>query len=255
MTVINTANKLYVGTSLASKAYAGANQVWPPAATGIPNKVLHYPMDDLTTTDTSGFNNTGIMSGTGTTLVTGHTGTGALSFNGSGYVMFTDVSKLELTTATSEMTVCCWIKTSATDAVVLSLRNHFTGNPVIDFVIGNNAVANTGTGKPAILLRDNDGNGLTSVISTTAVNNNAWRHIAFTRSSAKLTTFYIDSTASGTGTDGLANSAQPSQPYAMIGKEILNGAMPMFVGLMDDFRVYSRALTGAEISSIYAGTG
>jgi hypothetical protein len=32
MTVINTADKIYVGTSLASKVYAGTNQVWPPAA-------------------------------------------------------------------------------------------------------------------------------------------------------------------------------------------------------------------------------
>jgi hypothetical protein len=31
MTVINTANKIYVGTSLASKVYAGTNQVWPAA--------------------------------------------------------------------------------------------------------------------------------------------------------------------------------------------------------------------------------
>jgi hypothetical protein len=29
MTVINTANKIYVGTNLASKVYAGTNQVWP----------------------------------------------------------------------------------------------------------------------------------------------------------------------------------------------------------------------------------
>jgi hypothetical protein len=32
MTVINTADKIYVGSSLASKVYSGANQVWPPAA-------------------------------------------------------------------------------------------------------------------------------------------------------------------------------------------------------------------------------
>lgn len=34
MALLNTANKLYVGSSLVSKVYAGATQVWPPA-TGI----------------------------------------------------------------------------------------------------------------------------------------------------------------------------------------------------------------------------
>jgi hypothetical protein len=32
MTVINTADKIYVGSSLASKVYSGSNLVWPPAA-------------------------------------------------------------------------------------------------------------------------------------------------------------------------------------------------------------------------------
>src|SRR4029077_13601226 len=68
------------------------------------NNTLHYTFDSDSLpaiTDTSGNSNTGTLTGTGTTVVTGQVGTNALSFNGNGGINLTDVSLLGLATATS----------------------------------------------------------------------------------------------------------------------------------------------------------
>lgn len=217
--------------------------------------VAHYPFDDTTTTDASGNGNTGILTGTGTTLVTGKIGSGALSFNGNGYVTFTSVAALGLATATSEFSCATWIKTSQTDATILCLRNSGSGNQVILFCIGYNFYDNAFTGRLSCLVRDDAGTGVMNVNSTAAVNDNAWHHVAVTRNSSKLLTLYIDGVSAGTATDTMTGALTPNLAGSAVAYEIYT-AVRTLTGSLDDFRIYKRALTSTEVAALYAlGTG
>jgi hypothetical protein len=199
--------------------------------------VLHYKFDDTTTTDSSGYSNTGTLTGSGTTLVTGHIGS-ALSFTGSGYVTFTSVSSLGLATATSEISVACWIKTTSLDPTFLSLRDG--GSAIIDLVAGYNGVGNANTGIPSFLILGTNGVGLTYITGSTSISDNNWHHIAATRTSGKLLTLYIDGVSVASGTDTLTSGVAPTVAGSAVGYEIVAGGRGM-VGLIDDFRIYNRA--------------
>lgn len=226
-----------------------------PSSLTVANIVLHYTCDSIAggLTDTSGNNNTGVLQGTGTTSVAGQIGQ-AVSFNGSGYASFNNVSLLGLPTASSEYSVCCWVNTGAATASFLSLRD--AGGGIIDFGIGwNGASGNSGT--PTVVLQaSNAVGGVNVLVSTTAINNNAWHHVAFTRSTSKLLTIYIDGVNDCSLTDTVGGSISPLLANSAIAKEILNGGITPMVGVMDDLQIYNRAITATEVNSIYqAGIG
>ena len=238
------------GTFAATEAADTASLTGTVAATVISGLVLHYEFENTSVTDSSGNSNTGTIAGSGTTVVTGQIGN-ALSFNGSGYVTFTSISPFTLASASSEISVSCWIKTSLTDTVILSVRNSGNASPALDFVLGYNFVDNAFTGKPSVLVRDDAGGGTTAISATSAVNNNAWHHVVWTRNSSKLNTFYIDGVAAGSGSDTMSSGVTPNVAGSAIANERVN-ALTMFTGLMDDFQVYNRALTSGEVGQIYA---
>ncbi len=212
------------------------------------NLVLHYPFDDTVTTDTSGSSNTGIISGSGTTLVSGQIGS-ALSFNGNGYVAFTSVASLGLPTQTSPFSASLWVKTTATTAAIVALRNG--GNGILHFGIGFNG-ASGNNGSPTVLLQaDSAIGGAQALNSTTLVNDNNWHHLAFTRTTGQVLTIYIDGVLDCTSTDTIGGGITPLLADANIGKDVLNGAITPIVGLLDDLQIYSRALTSTEIGSIH----
>jgi hypothetical protein len=212
-----------------------------------------YKFDDTVTTDSSGHNNTGILTGSPLpTLVPGIIGN-ALSFTGgNGYVAFSSVANLGLPTVTSEITIACWIKTSHLDTPIVTLRDT-TGTPIIDIVLGNNGIGNAGSGILSALVRDNAGAGLVAIIAAKAISDNIWHHIAFTRTSAKLLTLYVDGLVSGTPiTDTMTTSITPEVTHSGIGVEVWQGSY--FNGLMDDVHIYNRALTATDIAALASPT-
>ena len=182
-------------------------EVGPPPDVDATGLAVWYKFNDTTTTDASVNGNTGTIAGSGTTLVTGHIGS-ALSFNGSGYVTFTSVALLGLASATSEISIACWIKSTGTDCTIVSLRD--AGSALLDFVTGFNGLANAGTGKLSIIVRDSGGGGLNTATSSAAVHDNTWHHVAMTRTSAKLITLYIDGASDGTVTDTMSAALTPA---------------------------------------------
>ena len=155
---------------------------------------------------------------------------------------------LDLTSGTDTISGVFWVKTSATDAAVYTNRKNGDGNPIIDFVIGNNGAANAGTGKPSIIVRGDNGSGLVWLINGTAVNNNVFHHIAFTINSSKHINTYVDGVGD-TGTDhSMTSGVTTDQKY--FGDELQNAAIPNFVGLMAEPAIFSDVLTSTEINEI-----
>lgn len=170
------------------------------------------------------------------------------------YISFGPAPNLDLSSATDEITIIAWVKTTDTDGPIVSFRHSTNDNPVIDFVIGFNGYgnANIGTGKPSVLVRDNNGGGLTYMIGPNPINDGLWHYVAFTRNSSKQSILYVDGIAVAQMTDTM--TAPVTCDLKAIGSErrwvLINHGKPnqrYFSGVISEVRIYKRALTADEI--------
>jgi hypothetical protein len=202
-------------------------------ANGVVGLVAAYNFDEgggTVVSDVSGNGNDGTIRRA--SYVGGRTGS-ALSFDGSSYVTILDNPSLDLT---SGMTLEAWV------------RPTLTGNirPVIykERSVGFSYAllsANSNSGRPAGMIRTSADR---TVTAPSAIPSSAWTHLALTYDGATVRLFVNGVQVSSTAASG---------PIA-IGSGVLRlGAAPngsdFFRGLIDDVRIYNRALSGVEIQA------
>jgi hypothetical protein len=213
----------------------GGNPPPPPPAGGggsTPGQglVAAYAFDEGTGTtvmDASGNGNRGTVSGA--TWVAGGKNGGALRFDGStARVTINDSASLHLTTA---MTLEAWVNPSSTDGwrdvIYKGNDNYFLE-------------ASSSRGSPG-------GGGTfsgtdTIVYAPSLLAANTWTHLALTYDGSTLRLYLNgNQVSSGSRTGTIATSTNPLQ----IGGDSIFGQY--FRGLIDDVRVYNRALSAAEV--------
>jgi len=197
-----------------------------------------------TVADSSGNGNTGTASG-GMTWETGKLGSYAGGFDGSDdYVTVTHDASLM---PTGSISVACWVKTATT--------TNFSG--LVDKYVGGGGNSGWvfdlfGGSQIHPRLGFEASGGFQSVAGTGAgasVNDDAWHHCAGT----------WDGTTGRIYIDGvLNNSAAMTGPILTNSVDVVLGGDAASTlrlnGDLDDVRVYNRALTAAEIASLYANT-
>jgi hypothetical protein len=100
-----------------------------------------------------------------------------------------------------------------------------------------------------IFVQANDGAGtVNSFSSTGVVGDDLWHHVAYVYDQAGSTTLYIDGVVSGSQVTSRTWSWDPGQQIEL-GRSH-DGYWKRFNGAMDDFRIYNRMLTAAEIGQI-----
>ncbi len=128
------------------------------------------------------------------------------------------------------------------------------------------AIYNSGTqaNKWWVFIADNSGTknnalgfgirGVLEVYSTQSITDTNWHHIAVVKSgdTGNNISFYVDGAAAGTGAVGTVSVPAGS---ARIGA-LLDGVLAaQFAGNLDDLRIYSRALSAAEVGRLAGGQG
>jgi len=228
-------------------------------ATGI---VLQYKFDETsgtTAADSSGNGRNGTLTnvgtGTATFSATHMVGTGAVSLAGTSNTNGAYVSipaSLNAMGATTAITIACWVNitTDRAWARVFDFNNSSTTGYM--FLTTFQAQATPNSVRFAISAT---GNAAEQVISSGArLSTGAWHHIAVVLDAGATYTgtLYIDGVAAATNT---AMTLRPSSigntPNNWIGRSAF-AADPYVAGLVDDFRVYNRALTAAEITALFA---
>jgi hypothetical protein len=183
------------------------------------------------TADASGLNNVGTLGGA-TWTPAGKYGA-ALSFNGSSsWVTIADAASLHLTTG---MTIEAWINPASSTgwrSVVLKERS---GGLAYALYGENNA------NRPAGYLTLS---GDKSVNGNAALPLNTWTHVAVTYDGATLRVFINGAQAGSTAATG---SIAASTGALRIGGNAVWGEY--FNGLLDEVRIYNRALSAAEIQA------
>lgn len=215
------------------------------AAPAVPELIAFYEMNQSSGTnaaDSSGNNNAAVLSG-GTSWVTGHTNN-ALGLNGTNaYATLPSgiVSQL------NNFTISTWVKiTSNSDWA--RIFDFGTGTTNYMFL-----TADAG-GTPGLRFGiSSSGNGSEQQLSTnTALPTGVWKHVAVTLSGT-TGTLYVD------GVQVAANTSMTLKPSSLgtttlnyIGKSQFGD--PYLNGAIDDFKIYSRALTATEIAALFNGT-
>jgi hypothetical protein len=203
--------------------------------TGLPGLVAAYGFNEgsgTTTADASGNANTATISGA-TWNVSGKFGK-ALSFNGSSsLVTIPDSNFIDLTTG---MTLEAWLNPSALSGWRAAMLKEASGGLAYSLYAHDNAP------RPAATI--NTGGIDRSTPGTAALALNTWTHLAATYDGATLRLYVNGAQVSSLAVTG---NLITSTGALRIGGNTIWGEY--FSGLIDEVRVYNRALTPAEILS------
>jgi hypothetical protein len=203
-----------------------------------------------TTLDSSGNNHSCAI--VGAAYVLGRTNTG-LSFTGTNSYAFTTDNSAGGTTGagldvgTRDWTVTAWIKTTNSGMVVTKMGYIGGSNP--DgwglSISGNGTVG-------AVLHKSNAGTVNIFAGDGKLVNDGQWHHVAAVFNRAGNMIRYADGAASGTQYSLAALSGQSldNANQLRIGARDQSGDEVFFKGVIDDARVYARALTPDEIATL-----
>jgi endo-1,4-beta-xylanase len=208
---------------------------------------LYLKLDETsgtTAADSSMYNHPGTLNN-GPVWSAGHTpGSGALSFDGTNdSVVITGYKGI---TGTSSRTCSAWIKTTTTGALMSWGRSVPTGGDYWYCLVNYSASGNPGALHVSVM----GGN----VVGTKDLRDGQWHHIAvvFDSDSDPDTsdlTLYVDGVAESVSYLGLRAINTAAETDVYLGSR-LGGASYLFSGLMDDVRIYNRALSAAEITAL-----
>jgi hypothetical protein len=218
----------------------------PPLATS--GLVGHWPLDatsGTTAADASGSGNTGTLvnSPLWTVGVLGQ----ALAFDGVGtYVNVPHAAALNA----YPLTIAAWIKTGATTGVGAIVNKFVAGTSNgYQLFVDNGRLC-------AWYLRDAANHvydGTSCTLATSGYADNQWHHVAFVVDAAGGR-LYVDGVQRATrGWTGVASAPSTTQPLHI--GDYAGAAGAVFSGLIDDVRIYDRALSATEISNFYSSGG
>jgi hypothetical protein len=233
------------------------------AGTTDPSIVVWYKLDDTAgstmAADSSGNARNGTVTAAGSGMVafstTHQVGTGALNITSSNNVNGGFVSlpaSLNAMGATTAITIASWVNitTDRAWARVWDFNNSSTTGYM--FLTAYGMAAMPHSVRFAITMAGNAGEQMIS--GPMRLSTGAWHHIAVVlgTGSTYTGTLYVDGVSVGTNT---AMTLRPSNLGNTANNWIGRSAFtqdPYFHGLVDDFRVYNRELTAAEITALYA---
>ena len=146
----------------------------------------------------------------------------------------------------SNCTVACWVK----------LSSNATWSRIFDF--GTSTAVNMfltpqgGAGKIRYAITTSGSGGEQQIDGAAALPTGSWQHVAVTWT-ANTGTLYVNGVQVGQNTSMTLNpSSLGNTNRNYIGRS--QSSDPYLYGLVNDFRIYSRALSASEITQLYNGT-
>lgn len=191
----------------------------------------------------SGYNGTLMGSAA---FVGGGVSGGALSLTTAGNSYVTMGNVLGLTG--TDFTISVWINTTSTGGEVVLAKHdagYFNG-----YIMQTNAASGYGSPNKAMFYTSNAPGP--EAISTTSINNGQWHHLAASYQ-AGVTSLYVDGnleSVKATGTVG-ANT----RDFIVGGLYAFTNNVGGYNGLIDDVQVYNNALSGGDVSYLFANAG
>ncbi|MCB0263931.1 MAG: T9SS type A sorting domain-containing protein [Calditrichaeota bacterium] len=220
--------------------------------------VAYYPFNG-NANDESGNGNDGIVNGAVFAIDRFENANSAYSFDGvDDYIDYGALPLLNFL-SNSSFTICGWIKTTESVGMILSQRNSGDGGTVVDIALGYDGISEN-PGRLKVIVRQ-DGSGGSAigvaVITGAVVNDGNWRHFALIRKTGGIIELFLDGMSQGTHQGSRSGGALTTN-LRTLGTERLwwtigniTADQTWFNGFVDDIRIYNRALTEAEVQTLY----
>lgn len=193
----------------------------------------------------SGNGNTGTLINMSTTTspVPGKIGQ-ALNFNNTGTVSINN-SASTFNFGTNDFSLSIWFKLASESGTQLFSKYNGNSYPHYNLYLSNSNPRNyCSTGK--IGLAFSLYNGPQTMANAGCVTEYVWHHVTGVRSGTSIL-LYLDGTLAATSTTGTPTSYDNPGPF-VVGGQQYQGA---FAGILDDARVYNRALSASEVKTLY----
>lgn len=238
------------GTPLATVYAKGTNLALEPLDYGDPSLVGYWPLNEgtgTTASDESGDNYGGTWGGTqagsSTYYAPGKIQNWAGYFNGSNdYVTVGNPSALQIT---GPLTVSAWINPSSLGTWVRIVSNSWQSSSIT----GPFLMEETASSGVTCLL----GNGGGSVnTGSNALTVGTWSNVACVYSGSSLTV-YVNGVAMASSNFSGSLSYSNGYPWVIGAQMATSTPNAVFVGLINNVRIYNRALTGPQIAALYNG--
>jgi hypothetical protein len=210
--------------------------------------VAHWKFDEsggAIAPDASGNGFDGSLVGTMTWMPAGGHTDGALYFDGS--ASYVDVSSVvPVLNGLSGITVAAWVKANAIGADRGFLNNALQGGD--DLLCCRFDDAGTAGGDDVIKLNVPTSSGDSLLEGSDFAQTTEWLHVAFTWKDGQEARLYLDGELdTPTLVPAVRTGTVSGIPTLWIGA----GPKNPWLGLIDDFRIYSRALSAAEIQDLF----
>jgi hypothetical protein len=181
------------------------------------------------------------------TRVAGKVGAGALSLNGSNAYVLVGGQGTALQLTNTPYTIAWWQKWGGPTS---SIQNMYAMDEGADYNAGYSAYLSQGGGSMVIVHND----GVTQGWFGATTTDQNWRHYAITYSGTQQR-LYIDGVFSRAHT--VSGSIRPDDdPFVIGALRLQNGVfINFFKGIIDDFRIYSVALTDQEVGTLVTQPG
>jgi DUF1680 family protein len=158
-----------------------------------------------------------------------------------------------ITSGLTDFTVATWVNLAVRDADARIFDFGRPGDSVADSTVRMYLSAHTSTGGPRFAITTGDGEQ--RVDATTQLTAGTWAHVAITKA-GNVGTVYVDGVAAGTGTLGLSPADLGDTTTNWLGRAQFPQVNIKFLnGTIDEFQIFNRALTGAEVASVAQDAG
>lgn len=211
-----------------------------------PSGLVGWWAGDGNTDDVSGNGNNGVTAGT-VTYLAGKSDQ-AFNFAAAGGVSINDTNLL---LSSSSVTAETWFKFNGAyvgAASIILYKGNYDPYPHMAYSIEIDRSTNKIIGR-------SDSAGFSQILSTLTVNDNLWHYVALTiDNTSKTAKLYLDGVFQNSA--NFTGVIQQSTEPLSIGKYYYNSSYN-FSGIIDETRIFNRALTASEIQAIYdtGGTG
>jgi hypothetical protein len=225
-----------------------ANLVAGSVSAADPNLVGWWKLDEtsgMTAADSSGYGNDGTLSGSlyGDSWAAGLDG-GALGFNWDGYVNCGKDASLNIT---GDFTIGAWAKPApGSEASYMGIGGRLVSSPTyMGF-----ALVRHSSGVYRLWTANKDTAAVVGASSSKTYTASEWHHVVGVRTGSTCS-LYVDGVKAGSADVPVM---APSSEFFHLGLQYANSPTDrLWIGLIDDFRLFSRGLTEAELTA-WVGT-
>ena len=214
------------------------------SSNGVKNYITNtYSGTTMTTAGTGSASN----SGTTITSTTFISGSRSISLSSRHYIRFATTSA---TPSTTSMTMSIWMKTAASNTYTISSI----------FPLWQYAPANGAGTANGLYFEFKEGGiklfygvGVNNVVLTAASTfiNGLWHHICIVVDATNIKFYYDNSLLSTITLTNLISTSRPYTDYSNIGAGDWYTGLAVFQGYVDDYRMYTTALSATEVEKLY----